>query len=172
MFEKFFGRKKEYYDNALTEKEVERANILGSDAGPSTVGVVAHADSEGVRYFDVAKDNGKQKVVDQYVHNDEADMLQEELTEEGQVNLKKDQKYWRSGQDRDAEAEHWLVRNKVSNERKKEKLGERNSGLHDENLVEEPLILEKKEIDEQYLSANAEIAGVEMEDDSDLEQAA
>jgi len=66
---------------------------------------------------------------------------------------------------------------KVGNERHHSKLGEKNSGLEDKNLVEDPNFLNSEDQNENHLNANAEINhafedGHEQYDKGDYEKAA
>lgn len=147
MFERFLKRKRVQYDSPTSLKDDEDKFIVGNDKPDERISV-AHANAHEVETFSpVKKELDNQN---EYVNNDDADMFQEELIAKEEVNKKKDQKYWNSGQDRDAEESHWITRAKVSNERNHSKLGDKNSGIpRGENLVEEQL--SKQEIFDEHL---------------------
>ena len=156
MFEKFFGKKIKYNEEADAIPGQEKMSKLES----------AHADIEGVLI------SGEEPT-----HGEGFDEIQDNFKD----NKVSDRSFHISNRRKEEEGENWSVGvekylTKHENSRKpeykdlhsdwKEKVA---SG---ELLAEEPETLGKKEIDAQLLDANAEIAGIEMEDGFDLEKAA
>lgn len=147
MFEGLFRRKQEDYNKGLTEEDVEKSYITGTDK-PEAVhpAAVAHADKYGVTTFDTIGNeikNVNSSEPKEYVHNNETDLIKDEFDK----NLEKTTL---------AKRRKGKTPYRVSNERRKEKIGERNSGIpRGEDLVEEQL--SRQEIFDDYLDANEEI---------------
>jgi len=160
MFERLFKRKQEDYNKGLTEEDVEKSYITGTDKSEVVHPVaVAHADKYGVTTYDTIGNeikDGNSLTSKEYIHNDEADLIKDEFDK----NLEKTTS---------AKRRRGKMPYRVSNERTHPKLGEKNSGLGNENFVEESDFLTSEEIEENHLDANAEINHA-FEDGEDEEQ--